>query len=289
MKEIASNVYVSTAYPGVNVGLIVMPEGAIAVDAPTLPRDARDWREKILQTKVPLLYVVLTDGHPDRLLSAGILAGSEETPLVATRAAFDRAAAYTDGFWRGVVEGWVRRFPEIADDVTGMRGALPEILFTRDLTLHSGETSVTVHSVSGAAPGSAWIRLPEQNVLFAGDTLVVGSPPIMVATPDTKAWLNVLSSLRRPSFSETIIVPGRGPLGDQSATQPLSEYIALARRRVRSLDASKHPRPDMTAVVEEMVSFFSVPEAKHDLAHRRIKVGLDRLYEELRSDKNSDG
>jgi glyoxylase-like metal-dependent hydrolase (beta-lactamase superfamily II) len=182
------------------------------------------------------------------------------------------------------VEGWVRRFPEITDDVTGMRGALPEILFTRDLTLHNGGMSVTVRSVTGAAPGSAWIRLPEQDVLFTGDTLIVESPPIMVATPDTKAWLNVLSSLRRPGFSETMIVPGRGPLCDQSATQPLSEYIALARRRMRSLSTAKHPRPDMTSVMEEMLSRFSIPEAMHDLMQRRVKVGLDRLYEELRSD-----
>ncbi len=285
MKKIASNVYVSTEYPGVNVGLIVMPEGAIAVDAPTLPRDARDWREKILKTaKIPLLYVVLTDGHPDRLLSAGILADSEETSIVATRAAFDRASAYTDGFWRGVVEGWVRRFPEIADDVTGMRGALPELLFTRDLTLHSGEMSVTVRAVSGAAPGSAWVRLSEQNVLFTGDTLVVERPPIMVATTDTKAWLRVLSLLRRPSSSETIIVPGRGPLCDQSATLPLSEYIALARRRVRSLHTTGHPRPDMAPVLEEMLSQFSIPEAEYDFTQRYVKVGLDRLYEELRPD-----
>ena len=83
MKEIAPNVYASTEYPGVNVGLIVMPKGAIAVDAPILPQDARAWRQQIAETaRVPLLYVVLTDGHPDRLLSAGILAGSEEVPSV---------------------------------------------------------------------------------------------------------------------------------------------------------------------------------------------------------------
>jgi hypothetical protein len=50
MKKIASNIYVSTEYPGVNVGFIVMPEGAVAVDAPTLPRDARAWRRKVLKT-----------------------------------------------------------------------------------------------------------------------------------------------------------------------------------------------------------------------------------------------
>jgi cyclase len=283
MKKIASDVYVSTEYPGVNVGLIVMPEGAIAVDAPTLPRDARAWRQEILKTtQVPLLYVVLTDAHPDRLLSAGILGGLGEAPVVASRAAFERASAYTDGFWRGVVEGWARCYPEVSDDLAGMRGALPEILFTQDLTLHNGEMGVTVRCVAGSAPGSAWVRLPEQNVLFTGDTLVVGVPPIMSATPDTKAWMNTLTSLRRPTFSETVIVPGRGSLCDQSATLPLSEYIALARRRVRSLHTAGQARPGMATVVTEMLSLFSIPEDRHDSAQRRVKAGLDRLYEELR-------
>ena len=141
---------------------------------------------------------------------------------------------------------------------------------------------VTVKHVAGASPGSACIRLPEQGVIFMGDTLIVGSPPIMAAAPDTKAWLDTLTSLRRPSFSKTTIVPGRGPLCDQSDTQLLSEYIALARRRVRSLHATGQARVDMSPVVAEMMSLYSIPEDEHDLAQRRIKVGLDRLYEELR-------
>lgn len=291
MKKIAPNVYASTEYPGVNVGLIVMPKGAIAVDAPTLPQDARAWRQQILETaRVPLLYVVLTDGHPDRLLGAGILGGSGETPsassgqapIVAARAVYDRASAYTDGFWRGVVEGWVRRHPEAADDLLGARGALPEIMFTSGLTLHKGGMAVTVKHVAGAAPGSACIRLPEQDVIFIGDTVIVESPPIMAAAPDTKAWLDTLTSLRRPSFSKTTIVPGRGPLCDRSATRLLSEYIALARRRVRSLHTAGQARADMSTVGAELLSLYSIPENKYDLAQRRVKAGLDRLYEELR-------
>ena len=279
MEKIASNVYASTGYPGINVGFVALPAGVIAIDAPTLPGDARAWRQRILETtKGPILYVILTDGHPDRLLSAGLLGA----PVVATRAAYERASAYTDGFWRGVVEGWTRRHPEVAEELTGSRGVLPEILFTSDLTLHNGGVDVTVAQVAGAAPGSAWVRLPEQDVLFAGDTVVVGSPPIMAAAPDTKAWLSTLSALRRPRFTEMTIVPGRGGLCDQVATRQLSDYISLARRRVRSLHASGQARADMAALIVEMLSSFPVPDDEGDLAQRHIKAGLDRLYEELR-------
>ena len=281
MNKIASNVYGSTEYPGVNVGFIVMPSGVIAIDAPTLPQDARAWRQQIMEiTDDPILYIVLTDGHPDRLLSAALL----EAPIVATRAAYDRAFAYTDGFWRGVVEGWVRRYPEAADELMGTRGTLPEIMFTTDLTLRKGGMDVTITRVAGAAPGSAWLRLPEQDVLFAGDTIVVGSPPIMAAAPDTKSWLNTLTSLRRTRFVETIIVPGRGPVCDQTGTRLLSDYIVRARRRVRSLLALGQARADMATLVPEMMALYPVSNDESEFAQRYVKAGLDRLYEELRSE-----
>ncbi|MEA3340192.1 MAG: MBL fold metallo-hydrolase [Chloroflexota bacterium] len=283
MKEIASNVYVSTAYPGVNVGFIVLPEGVIAVDAPTLPQDARAWRERIVETAGgPILYVVLTDAHPDRVLSAELL----KAPIVAGRAAYDRAIAYTDGFWRGVIDGWQRRHPEAADDLAGSSIALPEILFDGPLTLHKGGEDVKVRSVAGGAPGSAWVDLPERQVLFAGDHLVVGTHPFMEAALDTKTWLYTLKWIRRDRFSNTIIVPGRGPLCDQSATSPLSEYIALARRRALSL--VKGAREDKAAMVDELLSFFPVSEDEAKLVRRNIKAGLDQLCDELQVDEVSD-
>jgi cyclase len=280
MKEIASNVYASTEFPGVNVGFIVMPKGAIAVDAPILPQDARAWRQQVVEIAGgPILYVVLTDTHPDRLLSAGLL----EAPIVAARAALDQASAYTEGFWRGVVESWARRFPEAADDLSGVSVVLPEVMFSSGLTLHKGGVDVTVKRVDGAAPGSAWVYLPEQDVLFAGDTVVAGSHPFLRAAPDTKAWLSTLTALRRARFSKTTIVPGRGPLCGQAASRPLSEYIVLARRRVRSLHTSG-ARPDVGDLVAEMLPLFPVPEDERELVPRRIKAGLDRLYEELETE-----
>jgi glyoxylase-like metal-dependent hydrolase (beta-lactamase superfamily II) len=279
MRRIASNIYVSTQYPGVNVGFVVLPEGAIAVDAPTLPQDALTWRKQIVnKAGGPILYVVLTDAHPDRLLSAGLL----EVPIVAARAAYERASAYTEGFRRGVVESWARRYPSAAEDLSRVPPALPEVMFTESLTLHKGGEDVTIRRVDGCSPGSSWIHFQGRDVLFAGDTVVVETHPFMEVTLDSKAWLNTLKSLRRARYSETIIVPGRGPICDQSATSPLSEYIALARRRARSLQAGVRARVDKAAMVSELLSCFPVAGDEHDLVQRRVRAGLDRLCEQLK-------
>lgn len=279
MQEIAPNLYVSLDYPDANVGFIALPAGAIAVDAPALPQDARAWRDQIVAvTGRPILYVVLTDAHPDRLLSARALGA----PAVAAREAYEQASAYTDGFWRAVVDGWSRRYPEATDELAEIRPALPEILFTESITLHKGGVDVTVERVDGAAPGSAWVHLPHQRVLFAGDTLVAETHPFMAAAPDTQAWLKTLRTLRRMRFSDTLIVPGRGALCDDAATRPLSDYIGLARRRVRSLHAASRPRADTASVVAELLALFPASDNERDRVQRRIKAGLDRIYEELR-------
>jgi glyoxylase-like metal-dependent hydrolase (beta-lactamase superfamily II) len=278
MKKIARNIYASVRYPGVNVGFVVLPEGAIAIDAPTLPRDARAWRERIEEIAGgPVLYVLLTDAHPDRLLSASLLGA----PIVATRAAYDRAADYTDGFWRGVVEGWGRRYPEEADGLNDVHHALPEILFTDSLTLHKGGVDVVIERVAGGAPGSAWVYFDDQDVLFSGDTVVVDVHPFMEGAVDTKAWLHTLRSLRRARYAETTIVPGRGALCDQSSSRPLGEYVALARRRARSLQTAGRARVDKAAAVAELLSLLPVSDDELDIVQRRIKGGLDQLCEEI--------
>jgi glyoxylase-like metal-dependent hydrolase (beta-lactamase superfamily II) len=278
MNQIAPNTFASTEYAGSNVGFFAMPSGVIAIDAPVFPSDARAWRERILEaTGTPILYLVLTDAHPDRMLSASLLGA----PIVAARGAYEQAAAYTDGFWRSVADRWVRRFPEAAGDLSASRVAMPEIMFTRGLTLHKGGEGVTLHAVSGASPGSSWLHLPREDVLFAGDTVVAGVHPYVASAPDTRAWLETLRALRRPRFSQTTIVPGRGPICDGSATQALSDYIVLARRRVRSLHKTARPRGDTAAFVSELVSQFPIPGGERDWIQRRVRASLDRLYDEL--------
>lgn len=281
MRQIAPNIYISTNYPEVNVGLVVGPAGVVAVDAPTLPRDALRWQQQIAERiDRPILYTVLTDTHPHRLLCAGLLGA----PIVSSQAAYEQAAEYSKGFWQDVVRQLKCRYPEEKSALTDVDPVLPEILFSDTLTLHKGGTNVTVKRIQGGAPGSAWVDLRDKGVLFVGDTLVVGVPPVMDAGPDTKAWLNMLTTIRRPRFSDIKIVPGRGPISDQSATRPLSEYIRTARRRARSLHTAGRPKDDAAQFVDELISIFPVSDEDHRLRHR-VKEGLSRVYEELEPDK----
>lgn len=286
MKQIAPNIYVSTEYPYVNVGCVVGPNGTVALDVPSLPEDALNWRRRVLEVgEGPIVYTALTDAHPHRLLCAGLL----EAPIVASKAAYEVASEYTRGFWRNVTRRLRRYHPEQETALKEVEPVLPEILFTNTLTLHKGGADVTIERIDGAAPGSAWIDLREEGILFVGDTLVIGRPPVMSETPDSKAWLDTLTTLRRPRFSDVTLVPGRGPLSDQSGTEKLSEYIRVARRRVRSLVRSGGPRDDVSGFTDELLSLYSLPDGERDPFRRRVRNGLKQVYDQLIIEEEESG
>jgi glyoxylase-like metal-dependent hydrolase (beta-lactamase superfamily II) len=286
MEQIAPHIYVSTTFRYVNVGCIVGPTGVVALDAPALPQDALTWRRQISElTDQPIVYTVLTDAHPHRLLCAGLFMA----PIVSSRTAYEQAAEYTRGFWRSVIRRLKRFHPEQEETLRDVDPVLPEILFSDRLTLHKAGADVTIERVEGSAPGSAWIKPRDADVLFVGDTMVVGRPPVMDETPDTKAWLETLTWLRRPLFAGTALVPGRGPLSDQSATHPLSEYIRMARRRVRSLHRSARPRDDVSGFVNELLSIFALSDSERDQFRRRVRNGLKHVYDELAPQDLDDG
>lgn len=286
MKQIAPNIYVSTEYDYVNVGCVVGPKGIVCIDAPTLPEDALDWRRRVLALEAgPIVYTALTDTHPHRLLCAGLL----EAPLVASRSAYELAAEYSRGFWRNTIRRLRRHYPEQETALKNVEPVLPEILFSHTLTLHKGGADVTIERIEGAAPGSAWIDLRDEDILFLGDTVVVGRPPMMSETPSTKAWLDTLSTLRRSRYADVTFVPGRGTVSDQDETESLSEYVRVARRRIRSMHRAGKTREDVTEFTDELLSIFSLPEAERNRYRRRVRNGLKRVYDELAPDEEESG
>lgn len=280
LEEIATGVYVASAFPDVNLGLILVDGGAVAVDAPALPADARTWREQVCALAAgPIRYTILTDHHPDRAFSAGLLGA----PIVAGRETLRLLREAGEEYRRAAIEEWRQQGFRETPGPGDHRLALPDAGVAGRIILHTCP-QVVVETVAGAAPGSIWILLPQQGVLFAGDTIVTATHPLLGSAPDTGAWLETLVTVRRSRFPASIIVPGRGPVGDHEQTHPLSEYIQLVRRRIRSLHRAGRSRNGLAGLVGELLAAFPVTDADQDRTQRRIRSGLERVYAELRPD-----
>ncbi len=277
IQEITPNVYVSTVYPGINVGFVLTDGGPVAVDAPLLPADAQVWRERVREIAGrPIRYTILTDHRPERVLGAGLLGA----PVIAGRGTFDYFRTVGEEYGQAAIEEWSGQHPDAASGLEKLKPPVPEITLSGRLTLHSSP-HIIVDVIAGAGPGSLWVRLPQARVLFAGDTVVVGTHPFLGDAPDTRAWLSTLVDLRRSYFPINVIVPGRGPVSAKAETRPLSEYMQLVRRRIRSFHVSGRARSDLDSLVPEFLPLFPVGDEEEERVQRRIGDGLERVYEEL--------
>ena len=275
MKQVAPQVYVEHGYHGVTVGCIVTPSGVVCIDSPTRPADAAAWRAEIARlTDQPVRFVVLTDAHPDRILGLYCLGGA----VVAHEATWEKIKSYGDP-----------PRPSAADsasshaDVPQAHAVLPQITFTSRLVLYHGMTIVIQH-VGGATPGSVWVHLPEQRVLFMGDLMACRTHP-ETSEGDIAAWLDLLAQVQSKSFPAQVIVPGRGSPCNKAALEPMISYLRAMRTRVQSLIRTRRPRTDTALLVPEFLARYHVPGAEREGARQRIKAGLDHLYDALKSKK----
>jgi cyclase len=285
VREIAPNVFIETGYRLVNVGAILTGDGWVLVDAPPYPRDAQHWRDCLAEVApLPVLALILTDGQRDRLLGAcwfgaRTIVGHEET--------LTQIANLPQTFFDSASDVLASNAPE-RDEFAEVRLLAPNIGFTERMELRYGGWHIPLLAMAGPTAGSAWVHLPEQRVLFAGPSICVDEHPT-IASCSTKDWLETLTELRRPRFAADVIVPGRGQVVDKSATEPISNYLRVARRRVYSLFRAGRPRADTAALVPELLEMFPYDASDSENVQRRIKSGLDRIYEEFKtSDRAND-
>ncbi len=283
MDRIANSVYVSSSYRGVTVGAIVTPMGVICVDAPMLPTDAHDWRARIESvTDLPIRYLIYTDGHRDRVLGQQWLGGA----VIATEYTADKMRSYGDTFRQQVADFLSHHgAPEAAEEIAlGLKVVQPQISFSGRLVLHTTEPRVEVWNVGGANPGSAWVVLPDAGVVFTGDLLTLNVHPVM-SESNTRVWLERLAELRKPTFPARKIVPGRGPVARKADTQVMSAFLRDVRSAVRAMIKARKPKTEVASLVGRFVPRFPVAEGERERIQRRIRAGLEHVYDELKLEK----
>ncbi len=284
MQEIASNVYVKTDYPGVNVGAIVTADGIICVDSPTCPADAQDWLTQLHQSfKLPIRYLILTDYHSDRVISAHTF----RTRIMAHEHTQATLKGYDTRYPTTLLDTVAQRYDLTRKELNGTPVAFPQVSFCDQIIIKLAGQEIQLLHVPSATPGSAWVLLEEQKVLFTGDTLVIDQHPPL-AEADTEGWLVALRKLRtRKIFYTKVIVPGRGPMGDSSAHKAIARYIRQSQKKVCELFKAGRPRADTTMLIPNFAQAFPHPfpqtEENLEWLQRQLKTGLDHIYDECKA------
>jgi cyclase len=278
VQELAPGIFVETGFRRINVGAILTGEGWVLIDTPPYPDDANRWREMLQSiSEAPICAIVTTDCHRDRFLGNSWF---DTRVLVAHSESISHIRSLPTAFVENAIESLVSDSVE-RSRFGSVRLRLPNVGFTRRMQLRYGGMEIPLLAMPGPTAGSLWVHLPEHGILFTGDSIIVDQH-LYISSPTTKEWLENMTNLRRSRFAADVIVPGRGPLTDKSATEPISNYLRLARRRVHSLYRAGRPRADTSSLVPELLPMFPYAPAEIERVQRRIKAGLDRIYEEFK-------
>jgi cyclase len=275
VQKLAKDLYVESGFVGVTVGALLTSDGIICIDTPTHPVDARRWRQKLAQLSAkPVLFIINLDHHRDRVL------GNQwfEAPVIAHESTYERVRLLPELFKNGQAE--VGTDAELATDLAGVRIVAPQLTFADKLTLCPGGREVHLSHHPGSAPGAIWVEFPQEEVVFTGDTVVNAVPPLLQDS-DIDKWLESLALLRRVKFPAKTIIPGRGAAMDKEGLKPMEEFLKAARRKAESLVRGKKTRAEAAAAAEGLLENFSVPTALREHYTRRLRAGMEYLYDTL--------
>ncbi len=275
LTELGRGVYVEDKYEGGNVGLVRSERGAILVDTPMLPPDARQWRAELEMLGVESLYgIVNTDYHPENMLGNSAFASvrtfghelsTKPISKLNTRGLEQLAAAYrqSDAL--------------LADEIVESELRLPNIAVDDRVTLHLGDRVVVVLFLEGHTPASLGVYLPDEDLLFAADTVSNGEEPIMYEA-NTLAWIGSLQRLKAMGIGR--VVPAVGPVCGSEALEPMIEHMSEMRARVEDRfrsGASRRECVDKVRIAERFDSPGAPIRGK-----RRRRANIERVYTEVR-------
>jgi cyclase len=283
IREIAPNIFVETEYHGANVAFIVTGEGVILIDTPMLPVEARHWLAEIQKrTSEPIRYIINTDHHRAHVI------GNQYFPMatvIAHEQAWKEMKSYGDSFRTRLLNMYRDRIPEaVTEWKKSLRIVKPEVTFEGRCVLFHGDKELQLIAVGGHTPATTVIYMPNEKLLFTGDVVVTNRPPFL-SQGDTKQWLQALTYLRKLRYE--ILIPGHGELTGKEATERMSEYLRMVRRKVRSAYRASMSKADTARSLSHLIRYWPIPPFEKPKADRRFKSGLGRVWNEIRAEETA--
>lgn len=221
MEQVTPNVFTETHLRGCNPSYVITSDGVVVVDTPQLPTKAVAMRQEA-ESHGPIRYIINTEHHVDHIFGNYFFKGAGT--VVNHRALYERfmvvtpdldpyAYAYesipgdnpkgTDLDDPGAVALWPDRDEYYRDPNKG------RIVFTGDLTLRVGDHTFELLHTPGHTPGQLAVHVPEERVVFTGDTVFSGCQTWLM-TSDVDQWLTALD--RIASLDVDHVIPGHGPV-----------------------------------------------------------------------------
>jgi glyoxylase-like metal-dependent hydrolase (beta-lactamase superfamily II) len=277
MKEIVKGIFVETEFDGVNVGAIQVEDDLFYIDSPSYPRDARRWATFLgsIHSR-PARYLILTDSHGDRVLNSRWL----NAPIVMHQ----NGAEQINEIKRRYPQDWLSslsaRNPASRRELSSSPVERVSMSFSMEMRIITDGLTIVLRHEPGPTPASSWVFIPERKILFAGDSIVYETHP-MLAQMNSGQWMDSLQRLSALADEIDVIVPGRGPVCDAHAATAVLEYLVEIRAAVQEhIDAGKSEE-SLGDYAEDLLDSFPIGTLPREWTKEQIVRGLERVYQEL--------
>ncbi|WP_026122559.1 MBL fold metallo-hydrolase [Nocardiopsis halotolerans] len=203
-----------------NSGVVVFDGGAVVIDTAATERRATALRRTVdALAPGPRRIVVNTHHHGDHVFGNFVFGDSAEV------IAHERAVAEVEDTGLALTRLW----PDV--DWGDIRLVLPTMTFTDRLDLRLGDRVAELHHVGPAhTTNDVVVWLPDERVLFTGDTVLSGCTPFTLMG-SVSGTLETMERLR--GFGARVLVCGHGPVCGPEAIDLTTDYTLWLRNLAR--------------------------------------------------------
>jgi cyclase len=217
VEQVTSNVFTETGLRGCNPSFVTTSDGVVVVDTPQLPSFAVQMRREAEQHG-EIRYLINTEHHVDHIFGNYYFKGAGL--VVHHQGVYDNFMLATPD-----LDPFAYALEAIPTDDPEGAALLPErdeyyrdpnkghLVFTGNLTLRLGGHTFEVIHTPGHTPGQVVVHIPEERVVFTGDT-IFSECQTWLMTSDLSQWLTALETIRGLDVDH--IVPGHGPVTNKS-------------------------------------------------------------------------
>ncbi len=226
MERITENVFIENKVRGCNPGFVVTSEGVIAIDTPVDEEYGKVWIAAI-NKHGKIRYVVNTEHHMDHFLSNPLFGAD----VISHKAAREVMVTLDSNFIKERTRAlYIDSF--ILPD--GYQIKLPTLTYSDRMSLHVGKHTFELIHTPGHTLGQTAVYIPEEKVVFTGDT-VVGQTRTAVHDASLSKWLESLKVLEK--LDVRFILPGHGTMVCDKAY--LKTQASIVSKRLKAEQDAK--------------------------------------------------
>jgi glyoxylase-like metal-dependent hydrolase (beta-lactamase superfamily II) len=237
-REVADRVFVARQeWYDLNVCLVRGAAGVLVVDTQASARAARAIIEEVRDLGIgDITAIVNTHEHFDHTFGNGAFREAYgEVPIHA----HEVAAARTIDAGERIKERFVVEWDDpYRDEVMETEIVPADHTFSSVRVLDLGDRQVELaHPGRGHTAGDAVIRVPDADVVLAGDLIEESGPPGYGEDCHPLDWPGTLDVVINLLGRDTVLVPGHGALVDRDFVEEQRQDIAITAQTIRDLAA----------------------------------------------------